>query len=230
MLSPPSSPSAAGHFGIKNVQKQITLGMVARVAYGRAGRVLVDTAIAASQLGFCGSALIFCSKNLAAIISVLSNCTVDVNRAYLILAFVPLLIPFVWIRQLARFATAILIADGLIIAGILYIMARNIQHLAVDGVATGIIQFDPVKYAVFLGAAIYALEGTAFVLPIDLAMRDRSRSAEVIVGSSLATGVLYCSFGLIGYLAYGASALTVVTLNVQNEFPGGPFAAAHPVR
>lgn len=59
------------------------------------------------------------------------------------------------------------------------LVGSNLQHLSEHGVASGIEQFNPHGFFVFLGAALYALEGTAFILPIQLAMRDKSQFRKV---------------------------------------------------
>jgi len=76
-----------------------------------------------------------------------------------------------------------------------------------------------VEFWVFLGAALYALEGTAFILPIQLAMKDKSKGDQIVIRSSIFVGLLYLSFGIIGYLTYGDSAMSVITLNLKQENP-----------
>jgi len=212
--------------GVHKTHKVISFGMIARVAYGRVGRWVIDGSILLSQLGFASAGLIFCSKNLQNLIVNLSDCKQDLSRSYIIMILGPLMVPFVWIRQLTRLSLAILISDCLIVLGLLFIFARNLERLAEHGVASPIVNFRPIEFWVFLGAALYALEGTAFVLPINLAMRDKNKSNRIIVVSSVCVGALYMAFGTIGYLAFGDQAQSVITLNLQEEFPNDKSVVA----
>lgn len=209
--------------GVANTRKHITYGMLARVSIGKCGRILVDTSIALSQLGFAGSYLIFCAKNVAELIQDLSHCDMDLSKTYILLLFVPLLVPLSWIRQLSRFAWAVLVADGLIVLGLSIILVRNFQRLAEHGVAPGITQFQPKTYWMFLGTALYALEGTTFVLPIQLSMRDKSSFSKVATWSTVLVGSLYMVFGAVGFVAYGNEIQTVITLNLKADRPRDPI-------
>lgn len=70
-----------------------------------------------------------------------------------------------FIRQLSKFSTSIIVADSLIVIGLLFIVKRCISTMASQaagglswGVASGIIYFNPIGYWAFLGTALYALE------------------------------------------------------------------------
>jgi proton-coupled amino acid transporter len=108
-----------------------------------------------------------------------------------------------FIRQISRFRVSILLADVLMVLGLLFVYGKNIVTLADSGVAGGIIQFDSTGYFLFLGTALYALEGTGFILPIEHAMQNKSNFNKITWVSGIAVGFMYMSFGLIGYLAFG---------------------------
>ena len=64
-----------------------------------------------------------------------------------------------FIRQLVKFSTSIIVADTLIVVGLLFIVRRCVQTISVQGgLAAGIIQFNPLGFWAFLGTALYALE------------------------------------------------------------------------
>ncbi len=71
-----------------------------------------------------------------------------------------------------------------------------------------------------------ALEGTAFVLPIEHAMRNKKNFAKVTIISGLSIGMMYMTFGLVGYLAFGSSVEAVITLNLKHRNPHDPTAVA----
>ena len=107
------------------------------------------------------------------------------------------------IRQLSQFRVSILLSDVLLVLGLLFLYGKNIATMADAGVASGIVQFDSSGYFTFLGTALYALEGTAFVLPIEHAMQNKSHFHKITWVSGIAVGLMYMSFGLIGYLTFG---------------------------
>ena len=120
-------------------------------------------------------------------------------------AQVPLLVPTMFIRHLAKFAVSIAIADTLIVLGLLYLTFRSGEAMVQQGgLGPGIVQFDVGGYPEFLGTALYALEGTAFVLPIQHAMKNKHHFPRVTAISGLGIGFMYMAFGLIGYMAFGA--------------------------
>jgi proton-coupled amino acid transporter len=213
----------AGDFhGVTKPRKIISFGMLGRIATGsRYGRWIVDISIATSQLCFGTSALIFTSKNLREVIHQLGNCTdkYDYSASTLIWIVAPLLIPSMFVRQLSKFAVYILIADFFIVAGLLYLYASDVSILSNSGVGPGIIQFDGLGFWSLLATAIYALEGTSFVLPIEHAMENKQNFHRVTYISGFAIGAIYMSFGVLGYLAYGSNISSIITLNLKHDNP-----------
>eukprot|EP00455_Lapot_gusevi_P048006 TRINITY_DN6586_c0_g1_i13.p1 TRINITY_DN6586_c0_g1~~TRINITY_DN6586_c0_g1_i13.p1 ORF type:complete len:365 (+),score=105.41 TRINITY_DN6586_c0_g1_i13:145-1095(+) len=170
-------------------------------------------------MGFAGAYLIFASKNIRDLILQFSNCSGTLSEPVLIIIMMPFLIPTMWIRQLSKFTISIFTADFLIVAGIMYLYIRNMVTIGQHGVGEHIHQFDSVGFWPFLGTALYALEGTAFVLPIEHAMREQDQFGRVTTISGLAVGFMYMTFGCIGYLAFGSHTETVITLNLRHANP-----------
>jgi hypothetical protein len=64
-----------------------------------------------------------------------------------------------FIRQLAKFSFSIIVADTLIVLGLLFLYYRSAAAMVEQGgLAAGIVQFDSIGYWTFLGTALYALE------------------------------------------------------------------------
>lgn len=78
-----------------------------------------------------------------------------------------------FIRQLSKFRFQIIIADFIIISGLIYLYVRNSMQISDHGVGPNIIQFDKIGFWSAFGTSLFALEGTAFVLPIEHAMRNK---------------------------------------------------------
>ncbi len=144
--------------GVHKIHETVGFGMLGDVVWGPVGRFVVDVSIAISQLCFATAYLIFISKNLHNIIWQWGDCADEykIPSIYIIWMTVPLLIPTMFIRHLAKFAVSILIADLLIVAGLLFLYYRSaLTMIDQGGVGPGIIQVDPIGYWTFLGTALY---------------------------------------------------------------------------
>ncbi len=199
----------------------VGFGTLGHAVMGSAGRRLVDASIACSQLLFSTSYLIFVSKTLAAVAAQLGNCSdaFTLPGTWIVWCLVPLVLPLVFVRHLKRFGTIILIADGLIVLGLVSLAWRNVALLQARGVSAGVIQFDPVGWWPLLGTAIYALEGTAFIIPIEHSMRNKRHFPRIAWISSLAIGTIYMLFGALGYAAHGSGVQAMATLNFDARDP-----------
>ncbi|KAH7279402.1 hypothetical protein KP509_37G017800 [Ceratopteris richardii] len=65
-----------------------------------------------------------------------------------------------------------------------------------------------------IGVGIYAFEGIALVLPLESSMKERKNFGKVLGVAMLCITLLYISFGLMGYFAFGEDTLDIVTLNL----------------
>ena len=202
--------------------EEIHFGTLGFVALGVYGKWMVDIAIGLSQICFTATYLVFAGKNLSSVITSLNGCQEVISSTAFIWILFPLIAPMTFLRQLSNLAWAIWTADFFIIAGLLYLYIFNISRLLSFGVAEGIVLADPVGFWTFLGTAIFALEGTAFVLPIERAMKNKNHFTIITIVSSLSVGFVYMSFGLITYLTFGASTESIITLNVKNIDPHNP--------
>ncbi len=213
----------SGYFhGLADPRQVISYGTLGYVSLGSEwGRWTVDISIGVSQLLFSTAYLIFVSKNLHEIVFQLGNCesSADISSTAFIWMMFPFLVPLMCIRQLSKFSIAIIIADTCMMGGLVYLYASNIAHLGQHGVGPGIVQFDAVGFWTFLGTALFALDGTVFVLPIEHAMETPASFHRITYVSGFGIGLLYMSFGLIGYLAFGSDVEAIILLNLKKENP-----------
>mmetsp|Transcript_4855 Transcript_4855/g.15084 ORF Transcript_4855/g.15084 Transcript_4855/m.15084 type:complete len:302 (-) Transcript_4855:1234-2139(-) len=70
-------------------------------------------------------------------------------------------------------------------------------------------------FPVFLGIAIFAIEGIPTVLAIENSMQEPHRFEEVFDRSQAMLTVVFLTFGTLGYWLYGNNTKSVITLNVQ---------------
>eukprot|EP00245_Coleochaete_scutata_P002568 TRINITY_DN13484_c0_g1_i1.p1 TRINITY_DN13484_c0_g1~~TRINITY_DN13484_c0_g1_i1.p1 ORF type:complete len:258 (+),score=36.83 TRINITY_DN13484_c0_g1_i1:1-774(+) len=67
-----------------------------------------------------------------------------------------------------------------------------------------------------MGVAIYCYEGFSMTLPLEASMKNRARFPYVLGISFFCITILYISFGIIGYLAFGDATKEIITLNMRN--------------
>jgi proton-coupled amino acid transporter len=74
------------------------------------------------------------------------------------------------------------------------------------------------QYGIFFGMAIFAFEGIGLVLPIRVAMKNPERLPRQLTEVFVVLVLLFISFGLVGYFAYGSGVNSMVTFDIyQNE-------------
>eukprot|EP00164_Ancoracysta_twista_P011047 GFYU01016879.1.p1 GENE.GFYU01016879.1~~GFYU01016879.1.p1 ORF type:complete len:611 (+),score=113.17 GFYU01016879.1:98-1930(+) len=184
---------------------------------GKLGQTLVNGSIFMSQFGFCGAYYIFVAKNLHNVLLFASDCAVNVDKQYLILAMLPIVIPLCWIRKLGKLAATNILADLFILFGLLYIYVYDVLQVSPERWQT-VKYFNSEHFGVFIGTAVYTFEGIALVLPIQEAMEDKRQLPSILSWSMLGITALLTSFAALGYCAFGDSIESPVTLNLRTDY------------
>ena len=66
----------------------------------------------------------------------------------------------------------------------------------------------------FFGVAVYCYEGVGMVIPLESEMKDPGRFPSLLVSVIGGVTLLYGSFGMFGYLAFGDDTREIITLNL----------------
>lgn len=133
--------------------------------YGSWMRSIVLFSIAISQLGFMCGGTIFIVENLIEAVRALSGNTVLLNPTAVFILLAILLIPLVWIRNIAKLSPTALLSDVLIVGGLLALLVFDVVEIFKEGVSVpqsgpGIHWvFNSAHYTVFIGTAVYSFEG-----------------------------------------------------------------------
>lgn len=204
-------------YGFSNV----SYGMLGEKAFGRAGRLAVNVSLVLSQIGFCCSYLIFVQKNIGEVILQafnIQNSLASYSWTLIILQ-IPLYTPLTWVRHIEYFAITNLVADVLILFGLLYIIQYSVHTLGENLPESSTWEnFNSQNWALFLGTAVYCFEGIGLVIPIYDAMDDQIKHKFPRILSSTIL-FLVCFFSLfagIVYAAFGENTESVVTLNLPS--------------
>ncbi|KAF1318160.1 Vacuolar amino acid transporter, partial [Globisporangium splendens] len=204
----------------------VSYGQLGQRSFGRAGRFAVNVSLVLSQLGFCCSYLIFVEKNIGDIIEQVfhGNSSIASFSWTLILLQIPLYTPLTWVRRIEYFAMTNLIADVLILFGLIYIIGYSVERLeAAPPDSSTWENFNSKSWALFLGTAVYCFEGIGLVLPIYDAMDSKiqHKFPKIISLTVLFLVVLFSLFAGVVYAAFGQDTQSVVTLNLPNASVSG---------
>jgi amino acid permease len=134
-------------------------GDIGGILFGQAVRFTVLFFIVISQIGFVCSYFIFVSGNLVSVADVLSKCTAGIDQKYYI--WIPLIIltPLALVRHIARLSFTAIIADILILFGLICTLYFTANHLSNFGVGPNVAAVNPTNFALMIGTATFSFEG-----------------------------------------------------------------------
>ncbi|CAO3671601.1 unnamed protein product [Umbelopsis vinacea] len=170
---------------------------------GRILRITVLFFICISQMGFVASYTIFISQNLYNVVNVLSNCSSTVAGKYYIWMPLVIIIPLAFIRRIAKLSFAAIVADILILFGIVCVIYFTSARLHTEGIAPGVTLINPSSFALMIGTATFSFEGIGLVIPIVEAMKEPERFPTVIIVGMAVVTTVYITVATLSYLAYG---------------------------
>lgn len=182
-----------------------TFGDVTVKAFGRFGRVggiAVDVILVGCQLGVCTSYLVFLGQNTQAIMP--GNLP---WQAYCGI-WIVLMMGLSWIRTLKSLAPLATIATaclGLGLAAILVSASLSLHDTVKSHQPVKVNLFDITQLPATLSVAIFAFEGIGFVIPAQTAIKDPRRYPFVLTFCVITVGILYCIFGTLVYIGFGAN-------------------------
>ncbi|KAJ2957556.1 hypothetical protein NQZ79_g6733 [Umbelopsis isabellina] len=203
-------------------------GDIGEATYGRWMRVAVLISITLSQLGFVAGASSFIAENLS---KAVHDINPDINispGAFLVLSGA-VMAPLVLIRKIAKLSFAAVIADVLIVVGLITLVCADVVDLLYTNKKEGDTRlfapgpdvewiFNRFDYAVFIGTAIYAFEGIGLIIPIRDAMKKPEHFPRVLVLVMFIVAAVLTVIGGLGYIANGSRTETVALLNLPNNW------------
>lgn len=65
-----------------------------------------------------------------------------------------------------------------------------------------------------LGVSVYAFEGVGMVLPLEAEMKDKEKFGNILGLSMAFISLMYGSFGVLGYFAFGEETKDIITTNL----------------
>jgi len=173
--------------------------------WGYRARVVIDSFLVITQLGFCCTYFLFVAENLRSLFG-----TFDV-RIWILLIAIPIT-ALVFIRKLSVIAYMSAFANVLSAIGLVGTYQYLFFHLNNPG------QYPPTapirEFPLFFGTALFAFEGIGMVLPIENKMGQREDFFWVLDLSMATVATLYIAMGFFGYITFGNTIAASITLNL----------------
>ena len=194
-----------------------SFGDIGGILYGKTLRTLILTSIVLSQIGFVSAYIVFTSENLQAFILAVSNCRTWIDIKFMVLMQLIIFLPLSLIRDISKLAATALIADFLILLGLIYLYYYDIFTIVTNHGVSDIVNFNSRDWTLFIGTAIFTFEGIGLIIPIQESMKKPHTFPPVLGGVMILITVVFVSMGALSYAAYGSHTKTVVILNLPQD-------------
>ncbi|GAA0143465.1 amino acid transporter [Lithospermum erythrorhizon] len=200
------------------VVKISSFGDLGYAVCGPVGRFAVDVMILLSQAGFCVSYMIFVANTLAYIF----NYEYSMPEAK-ILGFTPKTV-YIWacfpfqlglnsIPSLTHLAPLSIFADVVDLGAMGVVMVEDVMiALQNRPLVQAFGGFSMFFYG--LGVSVYAFEGIGMVLPLETETKDKARFGRILGIAMGFISLIYASFGVLGYFAFGEETQDIITTNL----------------
>ncbi|KAJ2769741.1 hypothetical protein IWQ57_002975, partial [Coemansia nantahalensis] len=187
-------------------------GLGTRLLGPWAGRA-ITVSIVVAQLGFCSAYTIFVATNARSVWDALTGCRYRLSPTFWVLAQLVAYVPLAWVRRIKQFAPFALVANACIMAGLAYVLAYDIGRVWSAGIAD-IVQYNPLRFPLLVGTAVFAFEGVTLVIPVVDSMTHPHQFPRVLTAVMAVCLVVFCGIAALSYMAFGESVETVVLLSL----------------
>ncbi|CAO3591132.1 unnamed protein product [Absidia cylindrospora] len=124
-----------------------------------------------------------------------------------------ILIPLSLIRHIARLSFCAILADILILFGLIVIIYFTSEQLHNVGVGPNVIAVNSMNFGMMIGTATFSFEGIGLLIPIVEAMEKPKKFPLVTTVGLIIVTVIYITIGTLSYLAYGDTIQAAVIYN-----------------
>ncbi|KAI9892888.1 MAG: neutral amino acid transporter [Vezdaea aestivalis] len=192
-------------------------GEMGGIIYNKWLRGIILFSLVISQIGFASAYIVFISQNIQAFVESVTDCKQHWDIGVFILAQLPIFIPLSWIRAIEKLSLAAMIADALIILGLIYLYYYNIYTIGYNRGMNDIKAFNPNGWTVFIGTAVFTFEGVGLIIPIQEGMKRPQSFTPLLAITMVLVTVIYLTMGTLAYGAFGSKTETVILLNLPGD-------------
>ncbi|OMO51890.1 Amino acid transporter, transmembrane [Corchorus capsularis] len=193
-----------------------TYGDLGNRCMGKFGRYLTEFLIFISQCGGSVAYLVFIGQNLASIFK-----GHGLNNASYIFLLAPIEIGLSWIGSLSAFAPFSIFADICNVIAMGFVVKEDIQQAISGDFSFGDRKAitDNIGGLPFAGGmAVFCFEGFGMTLALEASMKEPRTFPKVLAMAFTWITLVYVSFGIFGYMAYGDETKDIITLNLPNDW------------
>jgi solute carrier family 36 (proton-coupled amino acid transporter) len=198
--------------------KIASFGDLGAAVFGAAGRLSVDVMIVLSQAGFCVGYLIFISNSLTHLYPMKTTVSsvLFAPKAIYIWAMLPFQLGLNSIKTLTLLAPLSIFADVVDLGAMGVVLGQDVSIFLAN--PPPVRAFGSPSVLLYgIGVAVYAFEGIGMVLPLEAEAKEKSKFGGALGLSMFFIALIYGSFGVLGYLAFGDDTQDIITTN----FGGG---------
>lgn len=185
---------------------------------GPIGRFAVDVMIVLSQSGFCVGYLIFIGNTLSHLITLSKGLGIPLfssAKSLYIWGCFPFQLGLTSIPSLTLLAPMSIFADIAQIGAMGVVMVEDVQTFMKQW-PSNIEAFGTISTFYYgLGVALYSFEGVGMAIPLETEMKDKSKYGKVLALAMFFIALMYGTFGVMGYFAFGSSTKDIVTSNME---------------
>ncbi|KAK8926352.1 hypothetical protein KSP39_PZI018009 [Platanthera zijinensis] len=184
-------------------------------AFGTRGRYLTEFLVLISQAGGAVAYLVFIGQNLSSLFANTNHSLISPS-IFIFLLLLPLELSLSFIRSLSSIAPFSVFADTCNILAMAIVIKEDFQLF--DRFPRERIAFNGTWGLPYAGGvAVFCFEGFSMTLSLEASMADKKKYRWVLLLAFIAITLIYVSFGIFGYLAYGDETKDIITLNLPNN-------------
>lgn len=196
---------------------ELTYPAIANALLGRCGYMIVTIALFISQLGTCTAYLIFWGNTCADSFDVIPRWGCILIGAAVVLPICLVTNPR-GLRWSSFLGLALACIALLALYG--YNLATVTKHSTEDAPHNWkTVDTDVRMFPRFFGISTFAMEGITVVLPLEQSARNKHQFSNLMTISMLFCGLLFGSFGALGYATYGSNTEESILKNLPDGSP-----------
>ncbi|XP_028550051.1 amino acid transporter ANT1 isoform X2 [Dendrobium catenatum] len=185
-------------------------------AFGTTGRYLTEFLVLISQAGGSVAYLVFIGQNLSSLFTNTSRSIIPPS-IFIFLLLLPIELALSFIRSLSSIAPFSAFADACNVLAMAIVIKEDFQLFDRFSLERG--AFNGTWGLPFAGGvAVFCFEGFSMTLALEASMADRRKFRWVLLLAFITITLVYISFGIFGYLAYGDETKDIITLNLPNDW------------
>ena len=196
---------------------------------GVVARIMVNSMLILTQLGFCCTYISFISQNINLLFQ--NSGITTVNFRIIIVVILPMFILGSYIRSLKFLAPLSFLANLCYLYSIIVILVFCFLTIyRQEGIGPDVHSFSPVllNYPLYFGNIIFAFEGIGSVLPLENKISKPNLFQPILWTGMFIVMTSYVILGMVGYFTFGSNLAEIISFNLPKVIRS-PLDLVYPV-